>query len=408
MEQYAFSVIIPVFNNWEFTKNCLSSLQEHAGGASFEVIVVDNASTDETATELESFGNSLFGPAFKAIRNESNINFGPACNQGARLASADLLFFLNNDTLLTPGWYEPLRRALDDEPSLGAVGPLLLYDDNTVQHLGVACSIGGFSHLYAGFPATHPVVKRERKLQFITGAAILVPKPIFEAAGCFYEGYRNGWEDVELCVRIRQNGKELRCVTDSTIIHYESKSAGRHDRDSDEHNRRLCTARCGSAFYPDLHLHGERDGFQVVLDGWLNENLLVRANDDAKLRAACAGKPLEHLYDMVMQSPFWLWGHETLGNVLEKAGHFMEAAYFYGLIMMFYPNSACARALLRVASKAGDKELAANAAEQLQGLTALAADKERQMNKIKSGISIAEHLNDAALLKLFTGKLASL
>ena len=101
------SVIIPVFNNWELTRQCLSSLAENSP-ADLEVIVVDNGSTDETATGLEPLGQTLFEKHFRRIRFEENRNFAPACNAGAQAAHSEFLFFLNNDTIIRPGWLPPL------------------------------------------------------------------------------------------------------------------------------------------------------------------------------------------------------------------------------------------------------------------------------------------------------------
>uniref|UniRef100_UPI0012EBC515 glycosyltransferase family 2 protein n=1 Tax=Desulfovibrio cuneatus TaxID=159728 RepID=UPI0012EBC515 len=131
------SIIIPVMNKWELTKACLESLARHTPAGVAEVIVVDNGSTDETAHALAPLGKQLFGNLFTPIRWEENRNFGPACNAGAEAARAPMLFFLNNDTLLTPNWLPPLLEAFDANPRLGAVGPLLLYENGTVQHMGV-------------------------------------------------------------------------------------------------------------------------------------------------------------------------------------------------------------------------------------------------------------------------------
>ena len=103
----AFSVIIPVYGRWDLTRACLVSLRDHSCDQAYEVIVVDNASTDDTATELAPLGRSLFGEAFSVLRFTENKNFGPACNAGAAKARAPLLFFLNNDTLMTPDWAPP-------------------------------------------------------------------------------------------------------------------------------------------------------------------------------------------------------------------------------------------------------------------------------------------------------------
>ena len=119
------SVVIPVHNKWELTAACLRSLAEHTPGGDVAVIVVDNASADDTSGACPALGSSLFGRRFRYRRFENNRNFGPACNAGAALADSDLLFFLNNDTLLTPGWLPPLQDALAAEPDLVGVGPLL-------------------------------------------------------------------------------------------------------------------------------------------------------------------------------------------------------------------------------------------------------------------------------------------
>lgn len=88
------SVVIPVHNKWELTAACLRSLAEHTPGGDVAVIVVDNASADDTSGACPALGSSLFGRRFRYRRFENNRNFGPACNAGAALADSDLLFFL--------------------------------------------------------------------------------------------------------------------------------------------------------------------------------------------------------------------------------------------------------------------------------------------------------------------------
>ena len=124
-----FTVIIPVFNKWQLTEACLRSLHTHSS-LPFNIIVADNASTDETATELEPLGRSLFGERFRCIRFHENRNFGPACNAAAAAAKTTLLFFLNNATLIKPGWEPPFLDAHPDDPNHGGVVPLLLYPND--------------------------------------------------------------------------------------------------------------------------------------------------------------------------------------------------------------------------------------------------------------------------------------
>ena len=168
------SVIIPVWNLWDMTEACLRSLAAHSAGENMQVVVVDNHSTDATATELVPLGESLFGASFKAVRMSENVGFARGCNAGARAADGDLLFFLNNDTTLTPRWLPPLREAMAD-PKVGAVGPLLLYPDGTVQHCGIYVTpFNTVGHLYEHLPGTFAAARKNHPLQAITGAAIML------------------------------------------------------------------------------------------------------------------------------------------------------------------------------------------------------------------------------------------
>lgn len=99
------SIIIPVLNKWELTKACLESLRAHTSAADgeIEVILIDNASKDATPLEAPALGQAFFGAGFVYLPQSVNRNFSASCNIGARAATGDLLFFLNNDTMLTPG-----------------------------------------------------------------------------------------------------------------------------------------------------------------------------------------------------------------------------------------------------------------------------------------------------------------
>ncbi|MDR2893621.1 MAG: glycosyltransferase family 2 protein [Deltaproteobacteria bacterium] len=417
-----FSVIIPVFNKWELTENCLRSLAEHTAGYDYEVLVVDNASTDRTATELSALGESLFGKRFAAIRYEENRNYGPACNAGAQRAAAPLLFFLNNDTLLTPGWAAPLLAALGagsandalaTDDSLGAVGPLLLYDDNTVQHLGVALDTSGLTHLYRGFPADHPLVGKKRRLQALTAAALLMPRELFWACGCFHEGYRNGFEDLELCVRIRQQGKKLACVPASRVYHLESQTPGR--KDSEKENALLFHSRCGKELYYDLHQHGQRDGFRIELDDALGTCLLLNENDDQALRqdwseACCnaTGNPNMALYKLTCQNPYWLWGYETLADNLEKAGDYELASYCHNKILNHAFTRKALENAMQILKRSGNAELISKSMPQLTEMEATIPTPAAARHKLEYFLRQAETRHDKLLAELCRNKLSEL
>ncbi len=345
-----FSVIIPVFNKWELTRNCLASLREHTAGWEYEVIVADNGSSDATAGGLVELGEGLFGGRFVRLRFEENRNFGPACNAGAERANAPLLFFLNNDTLLTDDWAGPLVRALEGEGAPGAVGPLLLYEDGSIQHMGVSLAPWGFNHLYRGFPADHAVVRRPRDLQVITAAAMMLPKRLFEDCGGFFEGYRNGFEDVDLCLHIRERGKTLQCVSDSVVCHLESQTPGRKKHDG--HNASLLWERCGTLCHVDFHRHGIRDGFRVFVNDLFDVGLRLTPEDEAALARKAAGKPAAEWLRLAGEHPFWIQGREALAIALEKEGRFEDALTFRADIANVLSSEEVFRQVMRTAAQA--------------------------------------------------------
>ncbi|MDR1359504.1 MAG: glycosyltransferase family 2 protein [Deltaproteobacteria bacterium] len=423
--QPVFAVIIPVLNKWELTRDCLESLARHTPEYPFEVLVADNASSDATVSELVPCGQALFGCAFTRLRSEDKRNFGPACNDAARLARAPLLFFLNNDTRLTPGWAPPLVRTFLPPESLdglasstggkvpaqagsipGAVGPLLLYEDDTVQHLGVALAPSGFTHLYGRFPAAHPAVRSRRRLQAITAAALMIPGDLFRDCGGFYEEYRNGFEDVELCLRIRERGKTLSVVPDSVVYHLESRTPGR--KDHDDHNAALLRSRCGSSFAVDLHQHGARDGFAVFVDDLLDISLRLTEKDEAAVSAAARGRTPADWLGLVREQPFWAGGREWLAAALEDKGALSDALYLRAEAAQQLPTVENYTRLVRLAARAGDSAVLEQAERRLNLMLEYRADKDMARRRARYILAQTAGRRDVFLESLYREKLRAL
>ena len=248
------SVIIPVFNNWSLTQKCLTSLHAHAKNIYYEVIVVDNNSTDDTATDAENFGQSLFGDSFVLLRQNKNLGFAKATNLGARTAKGRYLYLLNNDTIIVSDPFSAVISKLQNQHKLGAVGPLLLYpNSNRVQHLGIAIAHGIKSiHLYHLFPASHPVITRARNFQAITMAAFCVEKNLYDRVDGLFEGYVNGMEDIDFCARLGQEGLSFSITPESVVEHIAGQSLGRFAQDAK--NSRLLASRCSRLLNPDMNL----------------------------------------------------------------------------------------------------------------------------------------------------------
>jgi GT2 family glycosyltransferase len=174
--RFKASIIIPVFNKVELTRQCLTTLASLTTMPEYEVIVVDNASTDGTAEFLAELGGDV-----QVIRNQENYGFATACNQGAKAASGEFLLFLNNDTIPTEGWLNALVDEVERHPDVAVVGSKLLYEDGTIQHAGVAFSRNMFGpyHIYQKLPADSPMVNRRREFQCVTAACMLVRREAF-------------------------------------------------------------------------------------------------------------------------------------------------------------------------------------------------------------------------------------
>ncbi len=224
------SIIIPVYNNLEYTRQCVASIYNVKEGLDFEVIVVDDASGDGT-------GDFLAGNFFplRAITNPHNLGFARSCNAGAHAAHGKYLVFLNNDTVVTPGWLRAMTSCMQRDPAIGLVGNLQIYPDSgKVQHAGIVC--GDNNLLYSIYnnqlSGDHPAVNKSRQFQFVAGSCLLMEKGLFFQLGGFDEAYKNSCEDVDLCMKVRQSGRKVYYCAESKIFHFESKTVKNHSKTS--------------------------------------------------------------------------------------------------------------------------------------------------------------------------------
>lgn len=352
----AFSIIIPAWNLWETTLACLRSLAAQDEGEALlaEVLIVDNGSTDATATELAAAGEALFGSRFTRLRLEENLGFAAGCNAGARAARGSLLLFLNNDTTVASPWLAPLHEALQND-GIGAAGPLLLYPDGRNQHCGICFSLfGNPGHLYARFPGSHPALRRPHALQAITGACLALRRADFDACGGFDEGYRNGYEDMDLCFALRRRGLALRVVPESVVIHHEGRTPGR--KAHNEANADLFAARWGDVVRPDIHRLVQSDGYAACLSPQLVTYLQPCAERLPELAATPDRE--DALKRALEQEPLWLDGWLRLAALQEQAGQGAAALESLGEAVSFFPIPTAQRALLTCARRQGKNPLA--------------------------------------------------
>jgi GT2 family glycosyltransferase/glycosyltransferase involved in cell wall biosynthesis len=222
------TVIIPVFNHESLTRQCLEAVLGTVGN-DVEIIVVDDGSTDATLQMLTGYGYRV-----RLVTHPTNSGFAKSCNDGAAAASGEYLVFLNNDTIPQPGWLEALECYADTHPEAAVLGSKLLYPNNTIQHAGVViCQDRYPRHIYTGFPADHPAVNKSRRFQLVTAACMLVRRQAWTQVGGFDTAFRNGFEDVDFCLRLGEAGREIHYCADSIVHHLESVSPGRFKSDRD-------------------------------------------------------------------------------------------------------------------------------------------------------------------------------
>jgi GT2 family glycosyltransferase len=221
------SIVIPAHGRAGLTRKCIDAILAEPPRVGFEVIVVDDASPDDTANVLKAYGRAI-----RVITRRENAGFAQTCNDGAAAAAGEYVVFLNNDTVPVTGWLDALVAVADGEPRVGVVGSKLLFPNDTVQHAGVVvCQDGNPRHIYAGFPADHPAVNKARRFQAVTAASMLVRRELFERVGGFDPAFHNCLEDTDLCMRLGELDYEVRYCPDSVVYHLESVSRGRRSKE---------------------------------------------------------------------------------------------------------------------------------------------------------------------------------
>ena len=221
-QQPRVSIIIPVHNKFAYTAACLRSLAKHADATPFEVIVVDDLSTDSTTARLTEIDG------IRSIRNAENLGFVGSCNAGAEIARGEFVLFLNNDTVVTADWLEALLRCFDEESEAGLVGARLVYPDGRLQEAGGIIFNDGSGWNYGRFedPEDSRFAFR-READYCSGAAIMLRRELFERLGRFDQRYAPAYyEDTDLAFGVRAVGLKVFYEPRSRVIHFEGITAG--------------------------------------------------------------------------------------------------------------------------------------------------------------------------------------
>ena len=227
------SVIIPTHNRCDLLRRCLESIVAVTDYGNYEILIVDNGS-DQPAT-LEYLSSVVSSGWCRVLPFPHPFNYSRINNLAARHVSGEYLVFLNNDTeVMTSDWLTALLEHAQ-QPDVGAVGARLLYPDGRIQHAGVVLGIGGLAaHVLRGLPNdpiawnsySRSLVAVPRECGAVTGACMMVRADVFREIGGFEEKLSVAFNDIDLCLRLRQRGYRVIYTPFARLSHTEYGTRG--------------------------------------------------------------------------------------------------------------------------------------------------------------------------------------
>ena len=226
------SIIIPNKDAKTDLEKCIRSVKEKSSYKNYEILIVENNSeTEEIFTYYKELSKD---PAIRLLKWKKEFNYSAINNFAAKKARGEYLLFLNNDTeVITEDWIQELL-GICQRQGTGAVGARLYYGDHTIQHAGTVIGIGGIAgHMFVNLPGERTGYMHKaaliQDLSAVTAACMLVKREAFEEVGGFEEQLSVAFNDVDLCLRLREKGYLVVYDPYAELYHYESKSRGAED-----------------------------------------------------------------------------------------------------------------------------------------------------------------------------------
>lgn len=221
-EKPLVSIIIPVYNQFHYTYNCLKAIKKHSGDVDYEIILADDGSNDLT----RQIRNIVSG--IRVIRNKENLRFLLNCNNAAKYAKGKYILFLNNDTQPQENWLKPLVNLMKDR-TIGMVGSKLVYADGRLQEAGGILWKDGSAWNYGNRMNPHdPEYNYVKEVDYISGASIMIRRSLWREIGGFDETFVPAYcEDSDLAFEVRKHGYKVVYQPLSVVVHFEGISNGK-------------------------------------------------------------------------------------------------------------------------------------------------------------------------------------
>jgi GT2 family glycosyltransferase/ubiquinone/menaquinone biosynthesis C-methylase UbiE len=216
------SIVIPVYNEFDYTYNCLKSIMLNSGNVKYEIIIANDCSTDCTG-EMNKIAENV-----KLITTEKNVRFLLNCNNAAKYARGEYILFLNNDTQVQPDWLQPLVDVMETHEDAGMVGSKLIYPDGRLQEAGGILWKDGSAWNYGNRQdADAPEFNYVKEADYISGAAIMIRSTLWKEIGGFDERFVPAYcEDSDLAFEVRKHGYKVLYQPLSVVVHFEGVSNG--------------------------------------------------------------------------------------------------------------------------------------------------------------------------------------
>ncbi len=224
------SIIIPTRDNLPMLQSCVQSIERHTSYKDYELLIVDNGSEDPATVEY------LDSVPHRVVQFREPFNFSRLNNLAVSEAGGEYVLFLNDDTqVLSGGWLEAMLSHAQ-RPEIGAVGAKLLYPGGRVQHAGVLVGVGNpwgpgvATHSHQHYPSDSPgymgSLMVDKDYSAVTAACMMLRRLVFEEVGGFEEDLGVAFNDVDLCMRIREKGYQIVYTPFAKLCHHESTSRG--------------------------------------------------------------------------------------------------------------------------------------------------------------------------------------
>lgn len=216
------SIIIPVYNQWNYTYSCLCSIMENTGSIEYEIIIADDVSSDETVN-IKSYIENI-----TVVRNTKNLGFLLNCNNAAKQARGKYILLLNNDTNVQKDWLRYLIDLIEKDCKIGMVGSKLVFADGRLQEAGgiIWRDASGWNYGRLDDPEK-PEYNYVKEVDYITGASIMIRADLWENIGGFDARYAPAYfEDSDLAFEVRKHGYKVMYQPKSIVVHFEGISHG--------------------------------------------------------------------------------------------------------------------------------------------------------------------------------------